>query len=267
MQKAESFTVRSGNPFPSDDSFGYYHGSDKADRPGSGFSLFLERRCKRVFFVRHAEGFHNLCERRAALEGTWADPAEILLEKNSGREYWDARLTPEGEKQCARLRQEIKEREHPLDVQAVITSPLTRTLQTTELTFGRAGDPGVPPVIATELCRERIADYMCDGRRNVSELRAEFPGVDFSLVESDEDTLFHTAKEDDHACKERTVRFLEWLAKRPEQRLAVVTHSIFLKNLFAEFGWDVTPDDRSELRSFPKNAEMRGVMLCAHRPF
>ncbi|CAN0239752.1 unnamed protein product, partial [Phaeothamnion confervicola] len=170
--------------------------------------------------------------------------------------------------QCATLAAEVAARSHPLDLELVIVSPLTRTLQTAFLSLGAAADaPGAPTFLANELCRERIADFTCDGRRSVTELREEFPGVDWSLVTDDEDRLFYEDKEDDAKCRRRAVKFLEWLAARPEERIAVVTHSIFLKNLFHQFGFDVAESDRSELRAFPKNAEMRGIMLCAHRPF
>ena len=39
----------------------YFHDEDL------GFSLFLERRCKWVWFIRHAEGFHNVAERQHEL--------------------------------------------------------------------------------------------------------------------------------------------------------------------------------------------------------
>jgi broad specificity phosphatase PhoE len=79
----------------------------------------------------------------------------------AGRTYWDAKLTEKGEQQCADLKEAIKARPHPLDVECVIVSPLTRTLQTAYLSLGAAEEEGAPPFIANEMCRERIADFTC----------------------------------------------------------------------------------------------------------
>lgn len=49
--------------------------------------------------------------------------------------------------------------------------------------------PGVA-FVAHELCRERLGPSHCDQRRAVSEAGAAFPGVDFSLIESDADELW-----------------------------------------------------------------------------
>jgi len=228
----------------------------------------MGERCKRVFFIRHAEGTHNVAER----DTTRVPKSSILLEANSGMQHWDARLTPHGEAQCAQLKASIRGNtvwgyDKPLNLDLVVVSPLTRTLQTAVLSLGVPGSPGAPPFIANELCRERIADFTCDGRRGLSELKEEFPGVDFSLVTSDEDLAFQTQKEDDLKCQARGRRFLQWLCGRPEIHIAVVTHSVFLKNLFKQFGSQVSDTDREAIHRFPANAEMRSIMLCAHREF
>jgi broad specificity phosphatase PhoE len=66
----------------------------------------------------------------------------LRSERVSGNQFWDARLTPTGEEQCCRLRNEIHDMPHKLDLELVVVSPLTRTLQTAELSLGRADAPG-----------------------------------------------------------------------------------------------------------------------------
>lgn len=92
------------------------------------------------------------------------------------------------------------------------------------------------PVVATELCRERITGLPCDRRRPRSVLHKEFPHVDFSLIKEDEDELPQRVLEDAELCKRRATRFLQWICSRPEQRIAVVSHSGFLTHLFSQFG-------------------------------
>ena len=85
--------------------------ASKARRPGmrfcpelpsssSKFSAHSLSACKEIHLIRHAEGLHNEAERGPT--GT-----QILLEENSGREFWDARLTPRGESQCHTLRRSL----------------------------------------------------------------------------------------------------------------------------------------------------------------
>jgi broad specificity phosphatase PhoE len=253
---------REGTFFPDYNASGFSHD------PEAGFSMFLQERCKRVFFIRHAEGTHNT----AVDESTFEPPELILLKRNTGMTHWDARLTEKGVRQCRGLKASIRGNSvwgyaKPLNLDLVVVSPLTRTLQTAVLALGDPQSPGAPPFVANELCRERVAHFMCDGRRNKSELEAEFPGVDFSLVECEEDWIFETQKENDEICQARCREFLKWLCGRPEIHIAVVTHSVFLNNLLQQFGNQLSEEDRWAMQEFPSNAEMRAVMLCAHHKF
>ena len=104
----------------------------------------------------------------------------------------------------------LKQVPEPLNIQLVISSPLTRTLETLAGAFGvphsqsdgaepllmraTSRSPGVrtahsailsesvPPVIAWEGCREHYGSHPCDKRRSLSYFRDAFPAVDFSLV-------------------------------------------------------------------------------------
>mmetsp|Transcript_10367 Transcript_10367/g.24549 ORF Transcript_10367/g.24549 Transcript_10367/m.24549 type:complete len:327 (+) Transcript_10367:134-1114(+) len=249
--------IPSVGSFPAQDSWAYSHNEDL------GFSIFLERRCKLVYFIRHAEAHHNIAERVHEL-GTL-----YLQEEHSGWKFHDAGLTPKGEEQCCKLKRELETLSHPLDCELVVVSPLTRTLQTARLTVGscKMGNQR-PNFIATDLCRERITNCPADSRRDLSVLKAEFPEVDFGLcIQTEKDEMWREHKEDNQLCKERGLRFLQWLAKRPESRIAVVTHSGFLKRLFAQFGMGIAEEDKEEIHRRPANCEMRGLVLCAHRHF
>ena len=397
--------------FPSMDSYAY------SERTDLGFSLFLDRRCKIVYFIGNAQGLHNLAE------------AHELLVENGGDRFLDARLTPKGLEECLHLKTEILSSSYPLDIQLIVTSPLTRALQTSihalsdiplgpspasstrsraqsrcvspqpeplTATDGSITDPsrhfehlnqppgmytahrvsmrgealataalrasaqrrhadvagsgagggrvgwanpydysrydgsfrmdkgddarpsapgeargrddcgeedksslsqqelvtgagqknsnttmdggmkmemtgGTIPIVATELCRERITGLPCDRRRPIQQLKKEFPKVDFTHVLDDEDVLAGRVEEDSELCRKRATRFLQWLCARPEQRIAVVSHSGFLTHLFSQFGMsthvNMASKDLRELHRRPLHAEMRGVCLAAHRPF
>lgn len=81
--------------------------------------------------------------------------------------------------------------------------------------------------MAVELVREAHGGHPCDQRRPLRELKREFPWVDFSGVETDDDTWHDPARRE--TVKEVAVRgdrFLDLLAARPERNIAVVSHGV-----------------------------------------
>jgi len=140
--------------------------------------------------------------------------------------------------------------------------------KTATLTFAPAGDhggPPPPPFVATELARERIAAHTCDGRRGRAALAAEWPRVDFDGLASDADAMWGVAAAQEDApsemastaCAARAAALLRWLRARPERRIAVVTHWVFLTHLFALF-----PEHGPALGARFGNAEARAVTLA-----
>merc|ERR1712224_937687 len=89
-------------------------------------------------------------------------------------------------------------------------------------------------------------------------------GFDFSEIDNDKDVFYTDERESDEHCCERAVLFLEWLNKRPEKCIAVVTHSSFLRHLFMQFGSNTVADDRDVLQRVAGNCELRSVVLCSH---
>ncbi|KAF5840603.1 hypothetical protein DUNSADRAFT_16118 [Dunaliella salina] len=85
---------------------------------------------------------------------------------------------------------------------------------------------GAPPFLACELCREYVGLNPCDRRNSTSFQKKAFPGVDWSCIALEEDTLF---PKDSHESMEqlgaRVADFMEWLMQRPEHEVAVVSHS------------------------------------------
>lgn len=231
--------------------------------------------CKTLHLIRHAQGYHNEAEEAWARDGH-PRPADVLLRENSGMRYWDARLTPLGVEQSRALRARIGGAAAagaaglwaldpcPLPLDVVVTSTLTRAVQTAHVALGAPGHPRRegPRWVATERCRERVADYTCDGRRPVAELVEEFPWLTLADdVESGErDAMWWDAKETadgEAACRQRAVEFAGWLLALPaaESRIAVVSHSHFLYHFVGTLAGRGEPPRLG-------NAEMRTMYLC-----
>lgn len=248
--------------------------------PDSGFSLFLAERTKKVHFIRHAEGHHNVLTAEMGTN-TCLHRGDKPAHEHS---LWDARLTAKGIDQARRLKEHLAHRPSGgrsfTAFDLVVVSPLTRTLETANHIFGPARQPGIPSFLAEangengvprprilvrEECRERWGEYVCDGRRPIREIMPEFPHFDFSEVEHDEDVFFTPDEREpqEHACA-RAVQFLEWLNKRPEKCIAVVTHSSFLKHMFMQFGADKSATDKDTIQRLAGNCELRSVVMCSH---
>ena len=185
----------------------------------------LAPRQKLLHIVRHAQGFHNV------------DPD--IMRSPAGI---DARLTDEGFAQCARLAHTLAH----LRPEVIVTSPLTRTIQTALHSFPtQLRNHGVP-LVALEAVRETV-NYMCDVRRPLStisgEIAQEGVAIDLSGCTDDHDEIWATSERkhgsasafqghresvDPHRIAARARGAFEWLAARPEREIVIVTHSAFL---------------------------------------
>ncbi len=164
----------------------------------------------KVHLIRHAQSTFNAAYAEAA-----TDPF-----------HFDARLSPFGLAQVEEAR--AKARALPCDV--VITTPLTRALQTAAGLFG-----GHAPIEVECLHRE-WQEHSCDMGRSPRLLAEEFPdltfdhlqdpwwhhvGVDANGVAVEPLENFHTRVDD----------FRRWLAARPESAIVVIGHGAFFRHL------------------------------------
>lgn len=252
------------------------HSEDMAGTTGN-LSVHLLRNCKIIHLVRHAQGYHNVV-------------GEQDYTAYMSYDYVDASVTPLGWEQVDRLRKHLERINLNKSVELVVTSPLMRTMQTAVGAFGgpqfSEDDPspplmvkdgggsehpaisstGCPPFMAVELCREHMGVHPCDKRQSISLYRTIFPSIDFTEVEIDEDTSWKPdIRETDFDLIERGKLFLEWLAKRKEREIAVVSHSGFLSHLLSIWGENCSAPIQKELRKGFNNCEVRSMVLVNQR--
>ncbi|KAK8696529.1 hypothetical protein V6N13_001663 [Hibiscus sabdariffa] len=190
---------------------------------------------KLVHLVRHAQGMHNLESDKSR------DPLTSF-------EFFDAQLSSQGWQQVCHQRKNVCASGLVKGIELVITSPMSRTLQTAVGIFHGEDQPdrldvtsfqeetdqtpafNRPPIIAFELCRERLGKYECDKRGSTSQYRSRFPAVDFSLIENEEDILWKANEREPHEdVLARGINFINWLWTRKEEEIAVVSHGVFLQ--------------------------------------
>lgn len=94
--------------------------------------------------------------------------------------FVDPELTALGKQQCEGLKARAAEVRLQEKLELLVVSPLRRTLETAMHAFDTKLER--TPWVAHEAVRERIGRNPCDRRRPLSEIKAEFPAVDFSHV-------------------------------------------------------------------------------------
>merc|ERR1711915_747532 len=236
--------------------------------------LYPLHHCKTLHLVRHGQGYHNVA-------------GEKDHDAYMSYEFFDTSLTPLGWRQVDNLRKHIWKTGIASRIELVVTSPLMRTMQTAVGVFGGGGyidgDASPPlmvtdaakgdraaitsancaPFIANEWCREQMGLHPCDKRKNIDEYRPLFPGIDFSLIETNEDLLWKPdARERRIEVAARGRAFMNWLLTRKEKEIAVFSHSSFLIHTLGLFGNDCHSLLRKEIHKAYANCELRSFVIA-----
>ena len=169
---------------------------------------------KSILCIRHGESTFNAAHAVAGV-----DP---LL--------FDAPLSAIGHEQVRQARVRL----HEMRVELVVTSPLTRALQTATTLF--SDHPATPSILVAALPRERV-ENSCDIGRSPTQLAADFPSVALAHLP---EVWWHVEGVPDargiciepiETVKARVAQFRNFLSSRPERFIAVVGHGTFLYHL------------------------------------
>uniref|UniRef100_A0A061R0P8 Phosphoglycerate mutase-like protein n=1 Tax=Tetraselmis sp. GSL018 TaxID=582737 RepID=A0A061R0P8_9CHLO len=220
---------------------------------------------KLLHLIRHGQGFHNLLGELYADFGIdFNATGTDLRPQNPYRrsEVLDPPLTELGREQAKQLRSSTQ----ALSPELIVVSPLCRATQTAVIAFSHLLKPGstvtAVPFLAHEAVREQAGAHYCDACRGLGDMRIEFPMVDYSFInnismEKDED--WSDSREQLSSVAERGYDFLLWLRSRPEQEVAIATHSAFL---FVLLNAVVDTGQLAEgLSSWFLTGEMRSVII------
>jgi len=156
-----------------------------------------------VYFIRHGQSEFN-----AAYDGGDYDPM-----------IYDAPLTEKGHRQA----EEAKALVADLGIRQVITSPLTRAIQTSLCLFD-----GIAPITVAAGHRELLI-HSCDVGRPPADLQRDFPTLSFSHLP---DYWWHQGPQNDDGIAvepediflQRMAKFAQDLAQIKERPLAVIGH-------------------------------------------
>lgn len=162
----------------------------------------------RIIFLRHGQGQHNMAP----------------LEKN--RLIHDARLTDYGVQRCKAYSEGF-----PLkaNIELYCASPMTRTIQTALCCFSDS----IPRTVTKKLLllpdAQETTDLPCDVGSPVSTLREEFGEIiDTHLVSEEWTSKKGVYATDPSSLRARAKALRQWLWKRPESEILVVSHGAIL---------------------------------------
>ena len=204
--------------------------------------------CKVLHVLRHGIAVHNQPNAHQLPPASLFDPS----------------LTVQGVAQANAAKAKIQ----ALRPQLVLTSPLTRALQTAT-TVMAAPDDGMernktptasatpaPVILALEIVREAYGVLLPDKRRSAAELRAAFsPAVDLSML-SEQDLLWKAGERETlESVHGRARTLLRDLLPRHERHVLLVSHGVFLECLLLEALLGEAPQN-------PDWDEQRQVMNC-----
>ncbi|CAB9529013.1 mutase-like protein [Seminavis robusta] len=216
---------------------------------------------KLIHFQRHGQGYHNLIGemyRDFLGRPIDLDDKDPAMNPFLREEMLDAPLTEKGRQECAARRTQGA----MLSPQVMIVSPLLRAIQTAMLSFGDHAD--TVDWIAHEGAREQTGLLQCNKRRTRTEAAQEFPHVDFSTLQDDDDVMWQPdARESPKDETQRIYEFLtDFIMKRPEDELAIVGHSAWL---FSMCNAVIDCGEAQELRSIFQTSEIRTMRLSFYK--
>ena len=173
----------------------------------------MRKSIKRLFLIRHGEGVHNVDW------DTYGEKAYYMKEKT------DPHLTNIGisqAKKCGEIFKEIN------NIELIITSPMMRCLETMDNVFKNVD----VPVLAHGDAREFPMGLQYSNKRSIkSELEKKFNYVDFSNLTSEEDDRWNSERlETLEELNVRKKKLLDFIKKRPEKNIALVSHSSYIMN-------------------------------------
>ena len=164
---------------------------------------------KNLYLIRHGHSLHNELFNKIGVEAFRIS------------ECIDSPLTNEGHLQSIELGNSwIKKSE----IELILISPLTRTLETAMNIFG---DTNIP-MISQEFLREYpIGEDTCNKRSSLNSLKYKYPKVEFNL-DCDIDTLWKSDyRESIDELEQRLDKMIQYLQERKEKNIAIVGHSSF----------------------------------------
>jgi broad specificity phosphatase PhoE len=183
---------------------------------------------KDLYLLRHGQATHNPRAEAARAAGCSFDNFLELMRQDDSL---DSELTALGREQARTVFETHSGNRHFRRIDLVVSSPLSRTMQTADL--------AVPLEIASNrVCVEdfrEINGWLLNAqRKSLTDIRKTFPAWNLEHLEHEEDILWTPELESNESCAERGYQGLQWVLGRPEHKILVCAHGAILRYVMAE---------------------------------
>jgi broad specificity phosphatase PhoE len=170
---------------------------------------------KLLYCIRHGTALHNV--------------NFLKIGRKAYTDFKDTPLIDKGKIEAIKLGTDWKDL---FNVELVLVSPLSRTLDTAKYVFQNYDD--VPIIALDELMEHPQAEELCNQRFDKTELVNRYPNIDFSNI-SDNPKIYWSDKlvhEKELVNLDNRINiFKEFVRKRPEKTIAIVSHSSLLGHM------------------------------------
>ena len=171
---------------------------------------------KNLYCIRHGWALHN----------------ELFKNNNHNtdifynKKYYDTPLTEKGISQAKELSKSWNDK---YQIELVLVSPLTRTLQTAEYIFNNTDIP----IIAFDYLKEYPQGlHTCNKRSDLSILKDKFKNIDFSNICSEEDNTWDPNNEETiDKLNQRINKLKKYIESSKYNKIALISHSGFIGQL------------------------------------
>jgi broad specificity phosphatase PhoE len=190
---------------------------------------------KTLYWVRHGESLSNISE--------------------SNYQIVDPCLTLKGYEQCELLKKKIEINKIIDNLDLIVVSPLNRTLETYYNIIDNKKYNNILTISLDEI-REHI-DNPCHKRISISEKKNKYKFVNFDKIKNNQDFMYNkfNGLEPKTNVIQRCEWFINWLKKRKEKNIMIITHGNFLLPMFSNVLTNM------ENKSFFSNCELRKNIL------
>lgn len=190
---------------------------------------------KTLYWIRHGESLSNISEHNYKI----IDPC----------------LTLKGYEQCELLKSKLETNKIIDKIDLIVVSPLNRTLETYINIIDKKKYKNILTISLDEI-REHI-DYPCHKRTLISEKKDKYKSVNFDKISTDKDFMYDkfNGLEPKTNVIQRCEWFINWLKKRKEKNIMIISHGNFLFPMFSNVLTDI------EDKSFFSNCELRKNIL------
>jgi len=191
---------------------------------------------KTLYWIRHGESLSNISESNYSI----IDPG----------------LTSNGINQCKTLKTYLDNNKIIDKIDLIIVSPLYRTLETCANIIDFEKNDNIK-IISLDEIREHI-NQPCHKRKSIKEKEKKYKFINFNkIIDKDEDLIYQkfNGQEPKQNVISRCEWFVNWLNKRNEKNIMIITHGNFLLPMFTNVLTDV------ENKNFFSNCEIRKNIL------